>query len=234
MLGFAFALIATPLISLAVSKESAILLTLIPTVWANLFTIYITYKLNLQSFLLKKYFLLYLSIVVGVMVGTHLLFIIDTNMFNLFLLLSIWFYLYMDFIKSNFTNEKIVFLDKTFSTVALGLLAGISAGIANIMSPILLIYLLAKKIKKDEMILVSNISFLLAKIVQLIIFIDKKTISSNYYLLTVIILIISTIGLFFGKKLSLSSFIVKHYYRLVKIFIFILSLLILGKILHNF
>jgi len=226
IVGFSFALIATPILALKLPNQEAILLTIIPTIWANIFT-----ALKIKDALptLKHYTIFFIFIALGCIIGTYLLFIIPPILFNLFLVTIIWLYLYIDYKKSqirlNLKSKKWLYF--------IGLLAGMATGISNIMSPILLIYFLSQKIDNTKIILLSNISFLTAKIVQLIIFSKYNLISKEYFSLTVVILIIISFALTLGKKIREHNFIFSNYKKIVKAFIFIISLILLFKILSS-
>ncbi len=223
VVGFAFALLSTPLISILIPVQEAILITLVPTIWANIFSILqVKIKLNI----LKSYIPMFFSIILGSILGTYLLFIISPWIFNIFLITLMWSYLYIDYKKSlihfdNLNNKKYKYI--------IGIFLGICAGISNIMSPILLIYFLSTKKKSIEIIIVSNISFLLAKAVQLSIFSQYDKFSSDYVLFTVIILILISISLRLGEKIRKLDLILSNYVKIVKISIFIISLVLLTK-----
>ena len=222
-MGFSFALIATPLLAMFLKFQEAILLTTVPTIWANIFSII---GIKGSSDFLKEYISFFVSIIVGSLFGTYLLFIINPKLFTILLVLLIWAYLYVDYNKNRFNIKEPYGLNWK---VLIGFLAGLSAGISNIMSPVVLIYFLSLKKSKLEIIVLSNASFLLAKLIQLSIFMKLMDISRKYYILTSIIIIVVTMGLKLGNSIREHKFISSNYKRIVKIFIFAISIMLIIK-----
>ncbi len=97
------------------------------------------------------------------------------------------------------------------------------------MSPVVLIYFLSLKKSKLEIIVLSNASFLLAKLIQLSIFMKLMDISRKYYILTTIIIIVVTIGLKLGNSIREHKFISSNYNKIVKFFIFAISIMLIIK-----
>ncbi len=223
VVGFSFALIATPLLAIAMPFKEAITLTIIPTIWVNIVSIFAP-KVSLSF--LKEYIAFFISIILGSIAGTYLLFIINTQLFAFVLVFLIWAYLYVDYNKERFTIQKPLGL---LWQVTIGFFAGVAAGVGNIMSPIVLIYFLSLKLEKLNIIILSNLAFLAAKVVQLSIFIKLLHLNFKFYLLTAIILLNSSLGLKLGGIIRDHQFISANYNRIVKIFIFIISLLLLVK-----
>ncbi len=223
VVGFAFALIATPLLAIAIPFKEAIALTIIPTIWVNIVSIFAP-KVSLNF--LKEYIAFFIFIILGSIAGTYLLFFIDTQLFAFILVFLIWAYLYVDFNKDKFALQK---PQGVLWQVAIGFFAGLAAGVGNIMSPIVLIYFLSLKLEKLNIIILSNLAFLAAKVVQLSIFIKLLHLNFKFYLLTAIILLISSLGLKLGNIIREHQFISANYNLIVKIFIFIISIVFLIK-----
>lgn len=223
IVGFAFALISTPLLAMVIPFQKAILLTIIPTIWANIFSIY---GIRESIIFLKEYIAFFISIIFGSIVGTYLLFIINPQVFTVFLVLLIWGYLYIDYNKNRFKIKE----PQGFNwKIIIGLFAGVSAGVGNIMSPVILIYFLSLKKSKLEIVVLSNASFLIAKLVQLSLFIKLMDLSGKYYVLTILILIFIILGLKIGNRIREHKYIVSNYNKIVKLFIFVISIILIIK-----
>ncbi|WP_457562636.1 TSUP family transporter [Caminibacter pacificus] len=222
VVGFAFALIATPLLSLFLPVKEAVLLTIIPTIFINFLSSFRVGDFNL----IKNYLLFFLFIGIGSVVGTFLLFVINQNLFLSFLVFVIWLYLFVDY-------KKIELKEIYKYKEVVAFISGVSAGIVNVMSPILLIYFLSSKKQKEEIIVVSNISFLIAKAIQMILFAKFVLFPKNYFFLTMMILAIEILGFYIGKKISSLKIIEGNYRLIVKWFIFIISLILLSKIINS-
>jgi len=127
VVGFAFALIATPLLAIAMPFKEAIALTIIPTIWVNIVSIFAP-KVSLSF--LKEYIAFFIFILLGSIAGTYLLFIINTQLFAFILVFLIWAYLYIDYNKDRYTIQK---PNGLYWQVAIGFFAGVTAGLGNIM-----------------------------------------------------------------------------------------------------
>ena len=191
MVGFAFALIATPLLSLILPAKTAVLMTVIPTIFINLLS---SFRFK-NTKVLKEYLLFFILIALGSAAGTFFLFFINQKIFMMFLVMIIWLFLYTDYKQITFEN-----MQKYKNIVAF--LSGISAGITNVMSPILLIYFLSVKKSKNDIIVISNISFFIAKIMQFCLFLKYIDFPKNYFNMTVTILIVEIVGFIIGKKIG--------------------------------
>jgi len=219
IVGFAFALVATPLLSLILPVKSAVLMTIIPTIFINMLS-----SFKVTEKIIREYFIFFILIAAGSVSGTFFLFIINQKIFMFFLVLIIWLFLYLDYNKVTFGN-----IQKFKNIIAF--LSGVSAGITNVMSPILLIYFLSVRKSKEEIIIITNISFFIAKIVQFVLFLKFTQFPENYLGVTVIILFVEIIGFFIGKKIGEKKIIKGNYRFLVKSFVFLISLILTAKII---
>jgi hypothetical protein len=163
-IGFGFPLVSTPLLALITDLQTAILLTLLPTILVNLVSIYSEGHFFVA---LKRFYAIALLSILGTVVGTHFLLAFDPEFFKVLLAATILAYLIADRIKIRFNWIR---HHPFFSKVLFGLSAGLLGGMTNVMAPALIIYSLESGHSKSDLIRVSNICFLTGKITQLLVF----------------------------------------------------------------
>ena len=204
-IGFGFPMIATPLLAIFIDIQSAIILSLIPTILVNLVSI-----MSEGGFLMafRRHLPLALLAMLGSGIGTLILISSDSIIFKLILAFAILAYLIADKVKINVSwinrypkPAKILF----------GISAGILGGMTNVMAPILIIYSLESNYTKKELIQASNLCFLLGKITQLFLFsMSSISIISEITFSSAMLFIIS-LGLYLGIKIKKK--INEHFYR---------------------
>ncbi len=224
-IGFGFPMIATPLLALFMDIQSAIIITLIPTLLMNIVSIASEAKFNLQAFTdaFKRHYLLATYALIGTICGTLILIYSNSEHFKVLLAFAILIYLASDQIKLKFPwllhyprSAKLIF----------GLSAGLLGGLTNVMAPILIIYSLALKKSKQDIIQASNICFLFGKIIQIFLFTYNDKFTVNELSVSSLMFIVSTIAIALGiqikKKIKLEIYI-----KLLKLLLFSLAMIIL-------
>jgi len=163
-IGFGFPMVATPLLAMFFDIQTAILLTLLPTLVMNIISI-----AGEGQWLsaLKSHLPLAGLAMLGSALGSQLLLLSDSELFKLFLAIIILFYLSSNIIKLNYHwIRKYPALAK----VTFGVSAGIVGGLTNVMAPVLVIYTIESKYSKSETVQASNLTFMLGKLIQVLIF----------------------------------------------------------------
>ena len=223
-IGFGFPMIATPLIAMFTDMQTAILYTLIPTLLVNIISI-----LSEGNFLhaFKRFYPLALFAMIGSGIGTQILIYNSSEIFKLLLAIAILFYLSIDLIRYELTW---IYKKPKLSRLVFGLGAGILSGLTNAMAPVLMMYTLESKFTKSEIIQASNICFLFGKISQIILFSFAAVFTATEMQNSFMLLIVVSIALYVGIKIK--SLINPIFYtKLVKIILFIVSLLLITQTL---
>lgn len=164
-LGLGFPMIATPFLALFMDVQSAILVTLFPTVAVNIGSIMYGGRWR-ES--IGRYWPLALFAVIGSILGTRFLIESDPAPFRLLLAGIILVYLNverlgrlpMGWIKNYPLASMAVF----------GIAGGFLAGTVNVMVPLLVIFALELGLEKRAMIQVFNLCFLAGKLSQIGVF----------------------------------------------------------------
>ena len=164
--GFGFPMVATPLIALFSDIFTAVLLTLLPTIFVNLSIIGRAGLDHLQS--LGNHLLVIPFALLGTILGSMLLLWVDPQPFLLVLAAAILLYLYQDRL------QKVEFgwvrRHTLLSYAVFGITGGLMAGTVNVMLPVLIILFMELRIAATSMIVLFNVNFLTGKVTQLMYF----------------------------------------------------------------
>lgn len=215
-IGFGFPMIATPLLALFADIQTAIILTLIPTLAMNLVSIASEGNL-LVAF--RRNLALALIAMTGSAIGTQILIFTNSELFKALLALAILAYLSAEKI-----NLKLAWVraHPALSRVVFGISAGLLGGLTNVMAPVLIIYSLEANHSKSEIIQTSNICFLLGKSIQLLLFSINGKFSLDELSTSTIMLVVSSIALTAGVKIR-RRIKMAVYTKLLKALLFILA-----------
>lgn len=219
-LGFGYPMTSVSLLALILDLQSAIFITLIPTIVLNLVSIFSIGKIDKRVW---QYWLLFIAIIIGSMIGSHLLILLDADTFKLFLAGVIFFYLYTQKRKLNLFS----WVQKKEKTGKLffGLASGFTSGTISVMVPVIIIYAFeVGLVGSSIMVQVMNISFLLGKGMQFMVFAFNDIITINFILQSIPITIASVIPLLIGMKVR-DKINEKMYKEIVKKVLFILAVL---------
>jgi uncharacterized membrane protein YfcA len=162
--GFGFPMIATPLLALFTDVQTAIVLTLIPTLVVNVVSI-----ASESGFLqaIRKHLVLALLAMIGSGVGTLILLHSSADIFELLLSTAIILYLVAGKIRLNLSWIP---AHPRASRFAFGFAAGMLGGLTNVMAPVLIIYAMESQFSRKDLIQASNFCFLFGKVIQLVVF----------------------------------------------------------------
>lgn len=195
-IGFGFPMIATPLLAIQTDIQTAIALTLIPSILINIVSI--ASEGNFRG-ALRRFLPLALLAMVGSAVGTQILIIAHTEWFKALLALAILIYL---------AAEKIRFRMRwvqrypRLSMSVFGTVAGVLGGLTNVMAPALIVYSLQSEHSKSEVVQASNLCFFLGKAAQLSLFMINGEFTAREGGLSAISLILTIVALIFGIALK--------------------------------
>jgi uncharacterized membrane protein YfcA len=225
-IGFGFPMVATPMLAIFMDIQSAIILTIIPTILMNLLSIR-----SEGEFLLavKKFFSLAFFAMIGSAVGTQILIYTDSELFKGLLGLTIIAYLFAGQInlRAPWIKEK-----PDVAKILFGFFAGVLGGLTNVMAPVLIIFSLESGYSKGNTVQALNSCFLLGKIVQLLIFSLNGEVRSEQVSLGLIMLVLVAITLFLSlqiRKRMKGDF----YQKVLKIFLLILAFLLINSFMQS-
>ena len=215
-LGFGFPMISTPLLTSIMELPDAISIILVPTIVLNIFSIK---TCNNWAQISKKHFSFAILASVGSLIGAFLLLILNLSWFKLVLAFLIMIYLSLDFIGT----IKISGLDNKhgIGNTVFAITGGVVGGITNVMAPVLMVFSSANKYDKNESIVFMNLSFLLGKVAQIIVFVLM-----GYYLdykQLFVILVVTLTGFYAGTAIQK---MINHdlYFKIIKVVLLLISL----------
>lgn len=223
-IGFGFALIPTPIIAIFTDIQTAILLTLIPTLIVNLVS-FLSEGNILEGF--KKHMPLALLTMLGSAIGTQLLIMSNSEVFKLLLAFTILIYLFIN--KVNISISIFRIYPKS-SFIVYSLLTGVIGGLTNVMGPLLMMYGIELKYTKAELIQAMNISFLFGKIIQIVVFFINGSFTSEHLSFSFLAIFIISFALYFGIKLK-KRIDTKVYLKVIRVVLFIISLVLIAQVI---
>lgn len=196
IVGFGFPMIATPLFVIFLDLKQAVLYTLFPTLVTNIISLK---KENSFGTIWKEFWPLILSVVVGSIIGTHLLVVYYNHYYKLVVAGVMLLYLNKERLRFSLTHA--VARQKGSVTVAMGILSGLVGGMANIMSPVLIMLILELKLDKKHAIGVMSFCFIANKTLQILIFGYHGSFTVENSALIALFVAISLIGFWIGNKI---------------------------------
>lgn len=225
--GFGFPIIATPLIALFTDIQTAIIYTLIPTLFVN--TISIASEGNFFK-ALKRFYPLALFTVIGSAIGTQILIVSHSEYFKLILAFMILVYLFMDRLKFSIPYVQ---KEPKKSMAIFGIVGGIIGGLTNVIAPILIVYSIESKHTKSEMIQAANFCFMFSKLTQITLFTISSSLSFEIATQSFLSVFAVLIALFLGIKLK-RVINEQLYKKILKVILFMMSMLLFYQVLVQF
>ena len=219
-IGLGFPLLSTAMLSTFIDLRTAILITLIPTVAVNIFSIV---KGGNWRESIGRFWPLALWCLVGSVVGAWVIVYSDPTPFKLLLALLIFLYLAADRSSRKLLSGIVRF--PRVSQLGFGLTAGFAAGSTNTMVPILVIYSLESGWAKTVMIQVFNMCFFSGKAAQLAVFSASGNFTLQIAVATLPIAAVAAGALYAGQIVQ-SKINIHLFRKIIK-----LVLLVLGIIL---
>lgn len=220
LMGLGFPMVATPLFTLFTDVRSAVILLLFPTLLLNIINIVLGGNWKDSIY---KHWPLALYGIIGSVIGTKLLIILNPEPFKLLLALVIIFYLNMDRLGLNLNSLS---NRPQLSYLFFGLLAGILGGTVNVMVPALIVFGLEMKLSKKSMVQVFNFCFLTGKLSQGIILAINGYITLTMIETAVPLVIIALSALFTGIYLA-KKVPAEKYKGWLRVILWIISILLL-------
>lgn len=225
-IGFGFPMIATPLLALVTDIQTAIIITLIPTLLVNFVSI--ASEGNILH-ALRSHLSLGLLAMAGSGIGTLLLIFTNAQIFEALLAIAIITYLILEKRNKNFSwirehprSSKFIF----------GVSAGVLGGLTNVMAPVLIIYSLESRYSKREIIQASNFCFLFGKLIQLVLFSTYGKFNLNELSISSVMIFVVTLALYFGIKIK-EKINASLFKRVLRIFLLVLAVTLFAKVAGN-
>ncbi len=209
-LGLGFPMIATPLLALFIDLQSAILITLIPTVSVNILSIL---RGGSWSDSIGRFWPLGLYAMLGSAAGTILIITYDPTPFKLLLAFLILLYMGSSWLGRFSMGWLITYRGR--SMLIFGITAGIAAGSTNVMVPVLIIYALGVGLSTTAMVQVFNMCFLAGKITQILIFSGAGLFDAQLMASTLPLAALALVALFLGAAVR-NHITTDHYTFIVK------------------
>ncbi len=227
VLGFGFPLIATPLISIFSSVQTAVITTLFPTLAVNVMSISTVRK---GWHFISRFWILGLSIVIGSWFGTQILSLYSSPAYKIILAITILFYLGQKYFRISF---KFILNENIIVKILFGLIAGLVGGLVNVMTPFMVMYVLEKRLEKAEGIALMNFSFLANKITQITTFSYFGLLGEKVWLFASVSVFIALIALMIGKRIH-NLIDAKLYKKILKIILILMSLILIMQAVQEF
>ena len=194
--GLGFPMVATPLLALVTDVQTAILMTLGPNIAVNVWSMLRGGNLG-ES--LGRFWHVAAWMLLGSVLGTLLLILLDPNPFRLLLALTIVLYLLSDQIKR--IDFSIIQRHPKGSGRVAGLAGGLMGGTVNVGGPALMIYFLELRVAPLVVVQATNLAFLVGKSAQAATFTAFGMISPGLVLLSLPLAILALVGLRTGMAI---------------------------------
>ena len=159
--GFGFPLLATPLLVLGLEMRTAVMLTLLPNICINLFSILgeTHWRRAMQAFWPIPAFT-----IVGSFIGTQVLLNVDPEPFRLLLAAVLVAWLISDSLRPAAKPSRW----PPWALALFGLTLGLLAGVVNVFSPLVVAFALHTRMPQKLMVATFNLTFITSKSGQLI------------------------------------------------------------------
>ena len=224
-LGLGFPMLATPLLALSIDLQSAILITLLPTVTVNIVSIL---RGGRWGESVGRFWPMSLYVVIGSAFGTSLIIAGDPAPFKLLLAALILLYMgagWVGRLRMGWVNRH-----RGWSMMAFGTGAGFAAGCTNVMVPVLIVYTLETGLATTAMVQVFNMCFLAGKLTQMAMFAGAGMLGADLLISTLPLAGVALLALLLG--MALRERITSETYRLiVKGILFIVALILIAQYL---
>ncbi|KHF76921.1 protein of unknown function DUF81 [Acinetobacter sp. neg1] len=198
--GFGFPMISTAALSLVYPLSTAVAMVIIPCILMNLSMLKTAQQNSFIKTLkdyLTRYWLLIGASLIGSLIGVNLLIKVPEGYLKI--MLGIVMLLY---VIDQFRHKPLQISASLRNMLLFGLLAGIVGGATNAMAPFLMMYLLSTRHQKNEIVIISNLSFLASKLVQLLLLYPSLlNFDQAQIWLLAIVTIVSLIFVYLGAKI---------------------------------
>jgi len=137
--------------------------------------------------------------VIGSILGVKLLLIVSDAFLYLVMAVVTLYYAITGLLSQYTSIQPFNVKNTHYNQIIFGFIAGLVGSSTNAMSPILMMYLLNRSDNKDEIVKVSNICYLLSKLLQIsLLHQELSYLFSTQYVMLCLIMLISIVFLFMG------------------------------------
>ncbi|MFV5463388.1 sulfite exporter TauE/SafE family protein [Acinetobacter towneri] len=165
MSGFGFPMLSTAAVAMLYPLSTAVALVLIPCLLLNIYMLRGDATQSIFSSLYgycKKYWGLIFSALIGSYLGVSLLLILNEGYLKLAMGVLILLY-----VADQFRQRPLQISASLKNMLIFGFLAGVIGGATNAMAPFLMMYLLSTQHSKTDIVVISNLNFIVSKLIQL-------------------------------------------------------------------
>ncbi|QGM26437.1 sulfite exporter TauE/SafE family protein [Acinetobacter towneri] len=198
MSGFGFPMLSTAAVAMLYPLSTAVALVLIPCLLLNLYMLRSDSKQSLFSSLYgycKKYWGLILSALIGSYLGVSLLLILNEGYLKFAMGTLILLY-----VADQFRTRPLQISASLKNMLIFGFLAGVIGGATNAMAPFLMMYLLSTQHSKTDIVVISNLNFIVSKLIQLaVLYPVIQQFSSTQFKVLALICLISVAMVYVGS-----------------------------------
>jgi len=222
-LGLGFPMVATPVLALATDVRTAILLTLLPTIASNIGSL-----LSDKAWreVLRRFWPMALATVAGSVIGTQVILNTDPEPYRLLLAAITIAYLSMDWLRGAVVQPR--WRPTVPLMVGTGAVAGLLAGLVNVMAPVLIVFTLETGMAASLMVSVFNINFLFSKAAQLATFAADGAIVLELLITVAPLVLVALVTLSVGIRIRRRTD-VDRYRRWLKGALWVISFLLIGQ-----
>jgi hypothetical protein len=196
-IGFGFPLLSTPVVAMITDVRTAIILTVIPNLTINIISIL---RGGNWRDSIAKYWPIGIYVLIGTVIGTHVLFAMNAEALKLFLAIMMVLYLEQNRIRQ--LDWTIIKRNPNKAAISFGLLGGFLSGTVNVTVPPLVIYFAALGLEAVPMTQILNFCFLIGKSTQAATFFSSGAFSLAFLLQNVHLIAVSCAGFLVGIRLQ--------------------------------
>lgn len=226
-LGLGFPVLATPLLALMIDVRLAILITLLPTATVNIGSIISGGNWG-ES--IGRFWPIALYSVIGGVIGTRALVLLDPTPFKLLLAALVLLYLFVS--QSTGFGMTWVKHHLRWSMLIFGVLAGIAGGTTNVMLPVMVIFALELGLARTAMIQTFNMCFLLGKLTQMVVLTHAGLFTWSVALSTAPLALVSGIALVIGMRLR-SRIPTETYRHMIRILLGVIATVLIAQFIAD-
>lgn len=218
LFGFGFPLLSTPLLALVFPLPTAILMTLLPAIAVTAITLFGERHWREA---VRTYWSIPLATVTGAFIGTQALLNVDPEPFRAVLALLLVAYLITDHLRKEEHEPKF----PLWTLPVVGFFLGLLGGVANIYAPLLVVYALYTRMHPALMVATFNITFMFSKSGQVFGYLSNGAFDMDVVMTTLWVIPFCLLALWVGIRIR-RRFSVDQYRRLLKAFLWIISVLL--------
>ena len=223
-MGFGFPLIATPVLALLLDVKTAVLVTIVPNIAVNLFSIL---RGGGWGRSLGRHWPVAACVAIGTVMGSRLL--ISAPAAPLQLLLAAMLVVYLEQRRLRMLDWSFIARSLRASGVGFGLVAGVLSGAVNISAPPLVIYFMTLGLEPVAMTQVLNLCFMAGKATQAASLGASQAGAARLLILSLPLTAVAGAAVFAGMRVQ-SRMLPATYQKLLRAMLWAMALLLTGQV----